>query len=266
MKPTRKIPKVETRHSIAVKLAAEFGVATQSADQWFDSGCPLNFEEGKAWKLQRIEEAKIRNHRVSGPTKYEKARSEASRANAEVNWEIMSEDFRNLCDVVCDLYLAGISARGIHTRLGLSEEVCHRIISKHPRTKDKEREMAGNAWSDIRRLAQDEIRERLRDPIKRSQIKPADLNFLAGTAHDKLDKAESPQQAPVSIKARILAMSHDDLIKMIQSKQDVVDGEFEKVDGETSMGEQGAQIKSPAESQQQPLLEPKNDTDSASDS
>ena len=32
---TRKIPKVETRHQVAVKLAAEFNVKKESAMQWF---------------------------------------------------------------------------------------------------------------------------------------------------------------------------------------------------------------------------------------
>lgn len=265
MKPTRNIPKQETRHSVAVKLAAEFNVCSQTASQWFDAGCPVNFEEGKKWKLMRIEEAKIRAHRNNTPNRYEKARGEAANANKEANWELMSPEFQNLCDVVCDLYLAGISARGINQRLGLNEEVCHRIISQHPRTKDREKEMASNSWSDIRRLAQDEIRERLRDPEQRAKIKPADLNFLAGTAHDKLSKDETPQQTAISIKTKILAMSHDDIRKMILNKQDVIDGEFEMQGAETSVETHGAEIKSPAQSQQEALSEPKNDTDSVSD-
>ena len=253
MKPTRNIPKQETRHSVAVKLAAEFNVTPESVMQWFESGCPINFEEGKAWKIQRIEESKIRLHRGPCPSRYEKARGEASRANAEPLWELMSPEFQNLCDVVCDLALVGISTRGINQRLGVSEEVAHRIISQHPRTKDREKEMASNSWADIRRLAQDEIRERLRDPEQRAKIKPADLNFLAGTAHDKLTKDETPQQTAISIKTKILAMSHDDIRKMILNKQDVIDGEFEMQGAEMSQQAHGAEIKSPTQSQQQAL-------------
>ena len=266
MKPTRKIPKVETRHAVAVKLAAEFGVAKETAYQWFDAGCPANFEEGKAWKLMRLEEAKIRSHGHNTPCKYEKARSEASRANKEPLWELMSPEFQNLCDMVCDLYLVGITTRGINDRLGVSEEVIHRIITQHPRTKDKDKEIAGNSWADIRRLAQSEIRERLRDPEQRKLIKAGDLNFLAGTAHDKLEKAEAPQQVAINIRARIEAMSHDQIIKMIKGERDVVDAEFEKEGDEMSVEERGEQIKPAAQSQQQGLLEAQTDSDAVSHS
>jgi len=265
MKPTRNIPKVETRHSVAVKLAAEFGVATESASQWFDSGCPVSFEEGKTWKLQRIEEAKIRVKPGHCPNRYEKARSEASRANAEPNWELMSPEFQNLCDVVADLYLAGITTRRINQILGVSEEVIHRVITNHPRTKDKDKEISSSAWSDIRRLAQSEIRERLRDPDERKKIRAGDLNFLAGTAHDKLSKDETPQLTAISIKNKILAMSHDDIRKMILNKQDVIDGEFQIEGGETSREVHPPEIKTLPQSQQEALSEPKNDTESVSD-
>ena len=262
MKPTRKIPKVETRHQVAVKLAAEFNVKTESAMQWFESGCPQNFEEGKAWKLQRIEEAKIRQHNVSTPCKYEKARSEAANANKEPNWELMSPEFQNLCDVVADLYLAGMVTSRINQILGVSEEVIYRVINNHPRTKDKDKELSASAWSDIRRLAQSEIRNRLRDPEERKKIKAGDLNFLAGTAHDKLEKSEGPQQVNVNIRAKIEAMSHDELIKAIRSKQDVVEGEFQVEGKEMSAGGENSEIKIPSQSQQQALSGPKKDTDS----
>lgn len=241
----RKIPKLESKHQVAVKLGAEFNVKTESALQWFDSGCPVNFEEAKAWKLQRIEEAKIRSHRQTTPCKYEKARSEAINASNDPLWDMMSPDFQNLCDVVCDLFLVGLSCRAINGRLGVSEEVVHRIISKHPRTKDKDKEMASSGWADIRRLAQEEIRERLRDPDQRAKIKPADLNFLAGTAHDKLTRDESPQQAPINIKNQILAMSHNDIIEMIEGKKNAIEGEFKKEGEEMSRGVQSAESKPP---------------------
>ena len=262
---TRKIPKVETRHQVAVKLAAEFNVKTESALQWFDSGCPQNFEEGKAWKLQRIEEAKIRQHNITTPCKYERARSEAANANKEPNWELMSPEFKNLCDVVADLYLAGMVTSRINQILGVSEEVIYRVINNHPRTKDKDKELSASAWSDIRRLAQSEIRNRLRDPEERKKIKAGDLNFLAGTAHDKLEKGEGPQQVNVNIRAKIEAMSYDELIKAISSKQDVVEGEFQVEAQEMSVGAQNSEIKTPSQSQQQALSEPKKDTDSVND-
>ena len=141
----------------------------------------------------------------------------------------------------------------------------YRVINNHPRTKDKDKELSASAWSDIRRLAQSEIRNRLRDPEERKKIKAGDLNFLAGTAHDKLEKGEGPQQVNVNIRAKIEAMSYDELIKAISSKQDVVEGEFQVEGKEMSVGAQNSEIKIPSQSQQQALSEPKKDTDSVND-
>ena len=116
MKPTRKVHKIETPWQLAVKLGAHFGVAAQSALQWFETGCPKNFEEAVAWKETRIEEAKISKPR-SVPNSFEKARQQAPIANKEVNWDILSPDFATLVDTICDFFLVGISVCGIEHRL-----------------------------------------------------------------------------------------------------------------------------------------------------
>jgi hypothetical protein len=265
-KPTRNIPKVETKNSVAIKLAAEFHVTPESVFQWYESGCPVSFEEGKAWKIQRLEEAKIRRHNGKTPCRYEKARGEAANANKEPNWELMSPEFVNLCDVVADLYLAGLTTSRIQQLIGSNEEIIYRIITNHPRTKDKDKEISASAWSDIRRLAQSEIRNRLRDPEERKKIKAGDLNFLAGTAHDKIEKGEAPQQVNVNIRAKIEAMSYEELISQIRTASaDVVEGEFQIEGGETSPQVRNPEIKTSAQSQQQPLLTPKKDSDNATD-
>lgn len=253
--PRKQIPKMETPWSVAVKLAAHFGVAAESASQWFETGCPINFEEGVKWKETRIEEAKLKAPN-SAPNNFEKARQQARRAKEEVNWDILSPDFAALVDTICDFFLVGISVRGIEDRLGVSQEVITRVLMLHPRTKDRDKELASAGWADIRRLAQAEIRQRLADPVERAKMKVGDLNFLAGTAHDKLDKAEGPKEVTLSIKAKIEAMSYDELLKSIPSKQDIIEGDFkieqQKSANETSAEERRPQIKTLPQSQKDP--------------
>ena len=263
MKPNRKVHKLETPWSIAVKLGAHFGVAAQSAAQWFESGCPKNFEEAVKWKETRIEEAKI-SKQGSVPNSFEKARQQAPNANKEVNWDILSPDFAALVDTICDFFLVGISVRGIEERLGVSQEVITRVITQHPRTKDRDKELASAGWADIRRLAQAEIRARLTDPVERAKLKVGDLNFLAGTAHDKLDKAEAPKEVTLSLKAKVDAMSYEDLMKALFDKSNVIEGEFEMEGKETSPKAQTPIFKTLPESQQEPQKEVTTDTDGAS--
>ena len=263
MKPNRKVHKMETPWSVAVKLGAHFGVAAESAIQWFESGCPKNFEEAVAWKETRIEEAKLRKP-SSPPNKFEKALQQAPRANAEVNWDILSPEFSALVETICDLYLAGCTVYGIESRLGATVEVINRILSRHPRTKDREKEFASLGWAEVRRLALGEMLTRLSNPIERSKIKSDTLNIIAGVAQDKLDKVEAPKEVTLSLKAKVDAMSYEDLMKALFDKSDVIDGEFQMEGNETSPKEDGNLLKPLPQSQQEPQKDATTDTDGAS--
>lgn len=248
MKPTRKIPKLESKWAIAVKLGAHFGVDPNSAIQWFETGCPLNFKDAVKWKETRIEETKIKKD-VGAKSKWDRAREQSTAANSDINWDILSPEYTALCDIVCDLFLVGLSTRAIEERLGTQQSVITRIITNHPRTKDRDKEMASQGWADIRRLAQGEIRERLSDPVERSKIKVGDLNFLAGTADDKLSKVETPKEVTLSIKAKIEMMSYEELLKSLPSQKDIIDAEYQIESEETSVPKQLPEIKQASQSQ-----------------
>jgi hypothetical protein len=235
MKPKRPA-KPETKHSIATKLAAEFHVSVQTATQWFDAGCPMNFEEAKEWKLQKRAEAPIKSEMGSRPNKLEKALQQAKACEETVNWEAMSTQFRQMCDIVADFYLMGMTVSAINTKLGVKPAVISRIIANHPDTKDKESQVAASSWKDVRRLAVDALRDKLNDPTQVSKMKAAELNFVAGTAQDKIRDSEGGAQLTININQKINALSFEELINSIPKKVDDIDAEFqiETPDGTSS--------------------------------
>ena len=229
MKPTRKVKKLETPWACAVRLAAHFNVAPQTATQWFDAGCPQTFDEAVAWKESRIEENKIRSVNSAGRSKIEKAQAEAKETSAEIEWSKLSTDMVNLCEIVCDLYLAGLTTRNIEERLGTAQAVVTRIIANHPRTKDKDKEVSADKWKTIRRLAQDSVIDTFQDPDALRKLRPSDRILAAGIAHDKVKDSEGPAQIAINIKAKIEAMSYEELINSIP-KMPTIEGEFSAVE------------------------------------
>jgi len=226
MKPKRPA-KPETKHSIATKLAADFHVSVQTATQWFDAGCPMDYEEAKEWKLQKRAEAPIKSEMGSRPNKLEKALEQAAACEETVNWDAMSTQFRQMCDIVADFYLMGMTVSAINTKLGVKPAVISRIIANHPDTKDKESQVAASSWKDVRRLAVDALRDKLNDPTQVSKMKAAELNFVAGTAQDKIRDSEGGAQLTININQKINALSFEELINSIPKKVDDIDGEFE---------------------------------------
>jgi hypothetical protein len=243
MKPTRKVKKLETPWACAVRLAAHFGVAPQTATQWFEAGCPQTFDEAVAWKESRIEENKIRSVNSAGRSKIERAQAEAKETSAEIEWSKLSTEMSNLCDIVADLYLAGLTTRTIEERLGTAQVVVTRIIANHPRTKDKDKEVSVDKWRTIRRLAQDSVIDTFQDPEALRKLRPSDRILAAGIAHDKVKDSEGPAQIAINIKAQIDCMSFEELINSIP-KTPAIEGEFTAV--ETSPVGQTPEAKPPA--------------------
>jgi hypothetical protein len=229
MKPTRKVKKLETPWACAVRLAAHFGVAPQTATQWFDAGCPNTFDEAVAWKESRNEENKIRSVNSAGRSKIERAQAEAKETSADIDWSKLSTDMVNLCEIVCDLYLAGLTTNTIEERLGTKQSVVTRIITNHPRTKDKDKEVSADKWKTIRRLAQDSVIDTFQDPEALRKLRPSDRILAAGIAHDKVKDSEGPAQIAINIKAKIEAMSYEELINSIP-KMPTIEGEFTAVE------------------------------------
>ena len=223
MNPTRKVKKLETPWQCAVRLAAHFNVAPETVLQWYDIGCPKTFDEAVEWKMTRIEDAKVRAGNAP-KAKIDLAMAEAKQAPVEIDFAKLSTEMANLCDIVCDLYLAGLTTGQIRERLGCSAPVITRIITNHPRTKDKDKEVSVSKWRTIRRLAQDSVLDTFSDPDQLAKLKPQDRILAAGIAHDKL-KDESPQQLAIDIRAKIDAMSFEELIASIP-KPKTIEGEF----------------------------------------
>ena len=229
MKPKRSA-KPETKHSIATKLATEFHVSVQTATQWFKAGCPMDYEEARQWKLQKRAEAPIKSEMGSRPNKLEKALEQAAACEETLNWDAMSTQFRQMCDIVADFYLMGMTHSSINAKLGVRFPVISRIIANHPDTKDKESQIASSSWKDVRRLAVDALRDKLNDPTQVAKMKPAELNFVAGTAQDKVRDSEGGGQLTININQRINALSFEELINSIPKQVDAIEGDFTQVD------------------------------------
>lgn len=222
----KKIPdKLETKFQLATRIAAHFGVAAQTALQWFDAGCPFDFDAAVEWKTTRNADATIKSANRLGLSKIERAQAEAKNLPVDIPWEKLSADTANLCDIVADLHLAGLTTRTIQDRLGLSPPVILRIVNNHPRTKDVDKDMAVNKWRTIRRLAQDAVIDSLSDPDQLAKLKPSDRILAAGIAHDKV-KDDLSTQLEVTIKAKIESMSYEELLNSIPADADTIDAEF----------------------------------------
>lgn len=225
MKAKRSI-KPETRFGIATRLAARFQVATQTAMQWFKAGCPEHYEDAVEWKLQRQAEAPIKSEVGRTNNRTEKALQQAKECEVTVNWDAMSTQFRQMCDLVAEFYLMGMTTSAIHERLGVHMPVISRIIANHPDTKDKDGQLAGAAWRDVRRLAVDAMRDKLNDKAQVSKMKAAELNFIAGTAQDKIRDSEGGSKLTINIEHKIDGLSYDDLINSLPKQQDAIEGDF----------------------------------------
>ena len=224
MKPKRPA-KPETKHGIATRLAARFHVATNTAMQWFKAGCPEHYEDAVEWKLQRQAESVIKAEGRQ-PCRLEKALQQAKECEETVNWDAMSTQFRAMCDIVAEFYLMGMTVGTIETRLGVRSPVISRIIANHPETKDKEGQVASAAWKDVRRLAVDAMRDKLNDKNQVSKMKAAELNFIAGTAQDKVRDSEGGSQLTINIEHKINGLSYEELINSLPKQQDAIEGEF----------------------------------------
>ena len=225
IKPKRSA-KPETKHSIATKLATEFQVSVQTATQWFDAGCPMNYEEAKEWKRQRQAEAAIKSEGRQ-PSRIEKALQQAAACEETVNWDAMSTQFRQMCDIVAEFFLLGMTVSAINIKLGVAIPVINRIIANHPDTKEKEAQARTNRLREIARLSSDALVDMLGNPMQLAKMKPAELNFILGTAQDKLRDSEGGAQLTISIHNKINALSFEELINSIPKQVDAIDAEFE---------------------------------------
>jgi len=259
MKPKRPA-KPETKHSIATKLATEFQVSVQTATQWFDAGCPMDYQEAVQWKLQKRAQAAIKSEQGSQPNKLEKALQQAAACEETVNWDAMSTQFRQMCDIVAEFFLLGMTVNSINTKLGVAIPVINRIIANHPDTKEKEAQARTNRLREIARLSSDALVDMLGNPTQLAKMKPAELNFILGTAQDKLRDSEGGAQLTISIHNKINSLSFEELIASIPKQVDAIDAEFEiETPSGTSSSAPAAVSKPPLSLNKSTENEPKSD-------
>lgn len=119
-------------------------------------------------------------------------------------------------DCIINLREAGVSVGKIAASVGFSANLTNRILASHPRAREIDKASALDDWKSIRRLAASRLRAQLEDPS--TKIPAQQLSLIAAIATDKIDAAETIQTAPVSIRQRIEAMSHEELIRMVRGE------------------------------------------------
>jgi len=139
----------------------------------------------------------------------------------------MSTQFRQMCDIVAEFFLMGMTVTTINIKLGVAVPVINRIIANHPDTKEKEAQARTNRLREIARLSSDALVDMLGNPMQLAKMKPAELNFILGTAQDKLRDSEGAAQLTISIHNKINALSFEELINSIPKQVDAIDGEYE---------------------------------------
>jgi transcriptional regulator with XRE-family HTH domain len=127
----------------------------------------------------------------------------------------ITEASPDLVNMVVALRNAGESQRRIAQQTGIAMSTISKIIRGHALTKDRDKAISTETWKDVRRLAADRLRDLLESDEAASRIKPVELATIAGIASDKLKDSETPAQIAINIKARVEAMSYEELINSI---------------------------------------------------
>jgi len=229
MSPTARPPSAKqspppgspTQWVVAKPLAAHFSCSPNTAKQWFDSGCPQDFEAAVAWKVARDADRTIRG--VSGrPNKLMKViagKAEAAQADDFMPLCELSESFREAVDLVVELRQAGITATRIAPITGFRPVVLRRIFSEDPRLQT--RKQATTAWGIAREIAVDRLIDLLDSEEQAKKLTAMQLASVAGIASDKLkDMEPPPEQISVSIRAKIEAIPYEELLKMLPTAEE----------------------------------------------
>lgn len=197
-----------TRNEIAIALSKETGKAPRTTWSWFDAGMPsCSLEEARAW---------VAVHR---PAKEKKDPAPESPAPVDTGFDSTSplpeliESHGKQIDAILTMREAGVALGKIAFATGFSASLVCRILRTHPRGKEIDRSTSLDDWREIRRLAASRLRAQLEDPA--TKIPAQQLSLIAAIATDKLDAAETSASKPVSVRDKILALSHQEIIEMI---------------------------------------------------
>jgi predicted Fe-S protein YdhL (DUF1289 family) len=222
-----KKPSGPTQWEICKQLAQHFEVAPQSVKSWFASGCPRVFDEAVQWKTQRDADRAIRS--VSGrPNRLLKViegKTEAAQADDLMPLSELSETFGEAVSLVVELRKAGITTTRLAEITGFSTPVIKRVCHEHPDLRPKKQ--AAVSWSLARSLAVDRLIDALDSEESSRKMSASQLAVVAGVCSDKLRDLEQPTESSViNIRAKIEALSFEELINSIPKQADTIDGEF----------------------------------------
>jgi hypothetical protein len=210
-----------SRNSIAIAIAKKTGKAPRTVWGWYDRSMPdSSLEEAEKWVAENIKDRPPAKPSRRQPVELYPP---ADLKDIAGDLDTINQAAPDLVDSIVRLRNAGESSRKIAAQLGLSMGTVSRVIRNHPLTKSGDKEIAIGTWRDIRRLAAERIKDLLENDEAAAQLRLQELTVAAGIAHDKIKDCETPAQIGINIRAKIEAMSYEELINSIP-KQDALDG------------------------------------------
>jgi hypothetical protein len=217
-----------TQWEICKQLAQHFKVAPQSVKSWFASGCPQVFDQAVEWKTRRESDRALRSvsGRPSRLIKVLEGKAEAAQADDYMSIAELSATFAEAVGLVVELRQAGLTTTRLAEITGFSTPVIKRVCHEHPDLRPKKQ--AATGWTLARSLAVDRLIDLLDSEEAAKKMSVMQLASVAGIASDKLRDLEQPTESPViNIKARIDALTFEELINSIPKKSDAIDAEYE---------------------------------------
>lgn len=211
-----------SKNQLALRLAKELGCGKRTAYEWFEMGCPTDsFEAALEW-------AKHRPTRKKKEAEQEPEPFMDSGFDSTDSLEALSIAHPKEIETILTMREHGIPQTKICACTGWCQSLVSRILRTHPRTKELERSNALADWRDVRRLAVGRIKAILEDPSQKLRL--SELGVVAGVANDKIKEDEAPP-VTLSIRAKIEAMSYEELIKAIRSSTEdapqIIEGQIE---------------------------------------
>jgi hypothetical protein len=122
-----------------------------------------------------------------------------------------------------ELRQVGITTGRLAEITGFSTPVIRRIIHEHPALQPKKQ--AATGWTIARQLAVDKLIDLLSSETAAQKMSVMQLASVAGIASDKLRDMETAPEQVINIKAKIEAMTYEQLINSIP-KLPTIEGEF----------------------------------------
>lgn len=213
-----------TPNQLAIQLAAKLGKSIGTVRAWIKKGMPTDsMESAIQWvetgglNIQRPEPAAIaavKELQVSPPL-----------IDNHAPLAELIETYPQSVQIAIALREAGATQSKICEATGFSQKIVTRICREHPDLAPREKELARKDWEDVRRMSLGRLKELLSDDEAAKKFKAAELATVAGISADKL-KDESDTTTSISIRAKIMAMSYDELIAAINKPIDAIEAEF----------------------------------------